>query len=281
MPRTAWAQSTTGLEALGFRKRHGGAFAGGGVTLTASHGWATLSASAARFGIEPGDAMLGRPGLWKPASIGGACPAIVFDVPLQPVIAGLDAADDDTGDAVDAIAAIAQWAVHTRPGADAPPWAPPRERLTGILPPETLFVRTGPYVQPARLDVGDGRLALRVTVCRPGDPLPAARRQWLDRLLADCRGWRMVRVGLREAGDGAAALDMEIDLTGAPPGVLEAALPIALDALQACFELLAATATHVSDPQRRSLALERDPAELLAPTTTKNSRSSNTRRTRA
>ena len=66
MPRTAWAHSTTGLEALGFRKRHGGAFTAGGVTLTARHGWATLSASAARSDIDPIDAMLGRPGLWSP-----------------------------------------------------------------------------------------------------------------------------------------------------------------------------------------------------------------------
>jgi hypothetical protein len=281
MPRTTWAEATSGLAALGFRKRRGGAFAAHGVTLTEVDGWATLSTGAAAADADPGGAWLGRPGLWKPASNGDGPPTIVFDVPLRPVIDGLDAADDDAGDALDAMAAIARWAVHTRPGADAPPWQPPPpERLNAILPGEARSLRSGPYLQPARLEADDGRLALRTSICRVGDPMPPARGQWLNRLLADCRGLRMVRVGIRETADGP-ALEAEADLTGAPAGVLESTLPVALDALQACFGLIAATATFICDPQRRSLALERDPAELLTRTTTKSSRTSKTRRTRA
>ena len=106
-------------------------------------------------------------------------------------------------------------------------------------------------------------LALRVPICRTGEQMAAARRQWLDRLVADGSELRLVRVGIREPGSGSALVEAEIDLSGAPSGVLEAALPIALDALGACFSQLAATAAVICDPQCRSRALEQQPHDVL------------------
>jgi hypothetical protein len=124
-------------------------------------------------------------------------------------------------------------------------------------------LRCGPHLQRVAVVAQEGRLALRAPICRAGEQLAAARRQWLERLLADGSEIRMVRVGMTEPGTGSVLVEAEIDLSGAPAGVLETAVPIALDALRACFSQLAATAAVICDPQCRSRVLAQRPHDVL------------------
>ncbi|MHC4710270.1 MAG: hypothetical protein ACYTA3_07570 [Planctomycetota bacterium] len=252
------------LRELGFRRVRADEYSAGDMLLTVRHGWLTLIAAADTRAGAGDTAMLGCPGLWKTAIDGSGGRILTFDVPLAALVQGMDEGNDDEIDTADAVAALVRWAIETRPGAVMPSWQPPpADQIASIVPEATRSLRCGPHLQRVAIVAQEGRLALRVPICRAGEQVAGARRQWLDRLLADGRELRMVRVGLQEAGSGSALVEAEIDLSGAPAGVLETTLPIALDALRACFSQLAATAAVIGDPQCRSRVLEEQPHEVL------------------
>jgi hypothetical protein len=239
------------LRELGFRRVRADEYSAGDMLLTVRHGWLTLIAAADTRAGAGDTAMLGCPGLWKTAIDGSGGRILTFDVPLAALVQGMDEGNDDEIDTADAVAALVRWAIETRPGAVMPSWQPPpADQIASIVPEATRSLRCGPHLQRVAIVAQEGRLALRVPICRAGEQVAGARRQWLDRLLADGSELRLVRVGIRESGS-------------APAGVLETTLPIALDALRACFSQLAATAAVIGDPQCRSRVLEEQPHEVL------------------
>jgi hypothetical protein len=264
LSQTTWRESAGRIRELGFQRLRADEYSADDVTLTVRHGWLSLIAAGdARAGA--GDtAMLGRPGLWKTAVGGSGEETLAFDVPLAALVQGMGDGNDDEIDTVDAVGALVRWALETRPGAVMPPWQPPpADQIDAIVPEAARSLRCGPRLQRVSVTAEEGRLALRVPICRAGEQIAGARRQWLERLLADGSELRMVRVGMREPGIGCALVEAEIDLSGAPGGVLDAALRIALDALHACFSQLVVTAAIICDPQCRSRMLEQDPHDVL------------------
>ena len=264
LAQNAWKESTGRFRELGFRRVRADEYVAEGLSLTVRHGWLTLSAAGDTSAGTGDTAMLGRPGLWKTAVASSGDQTVTFDVPLAALLTRLSEGNDQEIDTADAVGALVRWAMETRPGSVLLPWQPPpADQIDSIVPEAARSLRCGPHLQRVAVVAAEGRLALRLPICRAGEPIAAARRQWLDRLLADGRELRMVRVGLGEPGSGSALVEAEIDLSGAPSGVLEAALPIALDALGACFSQLAATAAVICDPQCRSRALEQQPHDVL------------------
>jgi hypothetical protein len=265
-----WVESAGRLRELGFRRACADTFAADGVTLKARGGWLTLSADGGPRELWRGSGMLGRPGLWKPAAGDNGDQAFAFDLPLASLIDRLGEGDDGDVDTPDAVGALVRWALRTRPGAAMPRWQPPpADHVSSFVGAADLSLRCGPYIQQIAVALHEGRLSLGAPICRLGEQMAGPRRRWLDRLLADCEGIRMVRVGVRESGAAEPALEAEIDLSGVPSEVLESLLSIAVDALRACFSLLAATAAVICDPQCQSLALDGEPGELLKPFNTR------------
>ena len=268
-----WKESAVRFGELGFQRLRADEYAAEGMSLTVRHGWLVLSTAAdtrggagdtAMPGMPSMPSMLGQAGLWKTAVDGSGDRTVTFDVPLAALLPRLSEGNDQEIDTGDAVGALVRWAMETRPGSVMPPWDPPSaDQLESIVPEAALSLRCGPHLQRVAVVAQEGRLALRVPICRAGEQIAGARRQWLHRLLADARDLRMVRVGMRAPGSGRALVEAEIDLSGAPAGVIEAALPIALDALRACFSQLAVTAAVICDPQCRSRALEQQPGEVL------------------
>jgi hypothetical protein len=264
LSQITWKESTGRFRELGFQRVRADEYAAEGMSLTVRHGWLTLSAAGDTRAGAGDTAMLGHPGLWKTAVDDSGDQTLSFDVPLAALLTRLSEGNDQEIDTADAVGALVRWAMETRPGSVLPPWQPPpADQIDSIVPEAARSLRCGPHLQRVTVVAQEGRLALRVPICRAGEQIAAARRQWLDRLLADGSELRMVRVGLREPGSGSVLVEAEIDLSGAPAGVLEAALPIALDALRACFSQLAATAAVICDPQCRSRALEQQPHDVL------------------
>jgi hypothetical protein len=260
---TTWKDSMGRLHELGFRRVQADEYSAGDMSLTVRHGWLTLSAR--DTGVGMGDtAMLGCPGLWKTAAHSTGGRILTFDVPLAALVQGMDEGNDDEIDTADAVGALVRWAQETRPGAVMPPWQPPpADQIDSIVPEAARSLRCGPHLQRVSVVAEEGRLALRVPICRAVEQTAAPRRRWLERLLADGGELRMVRLGQRETGSGSAGVEAEIDLSGAPGGVLEAVLRIAADALRACFSQLAVTAAVICDPQCGSRVLEQQPHDVL------------------
>ena len=269
LSQITWKESTGRFQEMGFHRVRADEYAAEGMSLTVRHGWLTLSA-AGDTGAGAGDTgmpgMLGQAGLWKTAVDGRGDQTRTFDVPRAALLEGLGEGPDDELDTADAVGAIVRWAMETRPGSVMPPWQPPpAAQIDSIVPEAARSLRCGPHLQRVAVvaQAQEGRLALRAPICRAGEQIAAARRQWLARLLADGSEIRMVRVGVQDPGSGTALVEAEIDLSGAPAGILETMLPIALDALRACFSQLAVTAAVICDPQCRSRVLEQQPSEVL------------------
>jgi hypothetical protein len=273
LAHSAWIESTERFAELGFKRRRDDTFVADGVTMTARDGWLTLRAQDDQQDSAPTIGMLGQPGLWKPASSDADGQAVVCDLPLAALLERLgEAADDDIENGA-AVGEVVRWALQTRPGCVRPPWDPPSDDLIDtLLPAGELSVNRGPYLEKVSVIRDEGMLSLRIPLCRGGEKLSGVRRTWLGHLLADGRGFRMVRVGARESAGAAISAELEIDLSGAPQGVLEALLPTALDALRACFSLLVVTAAVISDPQCASRALDQEPTTLLKLFTTTSSK---------
>ncbi len=218
------------LATLAFRLcRARGGYESDDMRLSVDADWVTLEPKCSHVVSSPLRAHLGEPGLWR-------CLAgrdlqrshSVFEVPLASLRVGNAMRADDGGRNV--FADVVAWARATRPGSAAlGDWSPPPlETVRGWLPEDALTVRASGIARQGKLVHSRQRLAVEFPVARCPDDLDVERRAWLGRVLNDAQSsWRLARVGL-EGRDVRA----EIDLTGAPPPVLEALLPLAVDALR-------------------------------------------------
>ncbi len=220
----------TDLAAIGFRPCHDrGGYASADMRLSIAAGWLVLQPASAKGSRAPRLADLGAPGLWRPVAGPGLERAHgVFEVPLAALRAGNAIRIDDDGQ--DALAEVLAWARATRPGSvELGDWSPPpQETVREWLPDDALTVRASCLARQGRLVHAPQRLAVEFPVARCPEDLDAERRAWLGRVLADARmRWRLARIGLVDG-----EIRAEIDLTGAPPPVIEALLPLAVDALR-------------------------------------------------
>lgn len=225
------------LQSMGFRRlRQPSRFRRSDLLVEINGGWCTLSRRATKED-DPLENQIGRPGLWRVAPRvrkrgGRQMYSFEFDVPLSALAA--EPVELEDGMAADPIIPVFDWAQATF-AADSTVDAvlPSRAEIESMLDPEASAVQTGPFVRQVTLCRDRGRLALRCPILQrwPESPLPESRRDWLRHvLLAAQRRWRMVRVGF--GAEETAAVVAEIDLTGAPPGALEALFQSGRDALR-------------------------------------------------
>ncbi len=248
------ADPARALGELGFRRHRPGLYSTRGVTLTVRGGWLTVVTARPRKAPPGGD--LGRPGLWM-TGVGGRTACRVFELPLDPLL-GTAADDYDERAPGDVVAAAARWALETRSGRPRRSWtAPPAERVRAAAGTQTL--RAGRHLEPVRVTCQKRTVALRATMGRIDGSISEPRRRWLEQLLADAGRLRMVRVGVAPNAGGPSMFEAEVNLSGAPPWMAEALLPVAVEALRRCFSWLAPTAALIGDPQIKSVALETEP----------------------
>ena len=259
------ARTTDRLAELGLRPDRPNAWSGEDLHLSIDGGWLRFSTARSSTAASAG---LDSPGLWKPSAVGGR----VFEVPLDAILRRIDDTglhdqidqvdpefDDDQGDhpEVAMIAMLSTWAVQTLDGNGRKGWAPPAvERLNELIPPAALSFRSDALLEPCTLVSLEHTLRLQVCLGRIDPALSDVRRGWVDRVVADARRLRLVRVERRGSGDAPAMIEATVDLTGAPAAIGEAMLPLAVDALRHCFEFLALTATIVGDAQCASRVLD-------------------------
>jgi len=188
----------------------------------------------------------------------------VFEAPLQAIIERIDDVGLDDHPGVEAVSLLAAWAIDTLDGRVPSGWMPPStDRLNELVPAAGLTFRAGPFIEPARLISEKNALRVQVTLGRIDPTLSAVRRKWVKRLVAESERIRLARVGLCEADDGQVSIEAAIDLTGAPPAIAEALLPIAVDALRHCFTFLVPTTTLIGDARCSSRVLETEPTRLI------------------
>lgn len=122
-----------------------------------------------------------------------------------------------------------------------------------------LTVQQGKRLRQGTLDCSDERLALSFPVLDSIPPdLAGTRFQWLGEVLADAQDtWRMVRIGLAEEGEGRRTARAEVDMTGAPPVLLEGLCRSALAGLRWVVQWLLDPAELLADTTCRCEALER------------------------
>jgi len=208
-----------------------------GLRVTFGGRWVTVRAKVPRnVGPEPPTLWgpLGRPGLWK--TVVAEKPGRArreFHLPL----AAIEAADPWPGDRdepEDPLRACLDWAAATVEGDVPDGWtSPPREQVEAWIPSRGRVIQSGPLLCHGSLIHEPRRLALSFALAgEVSAEITPARRAWLGRVLADAQSrWRMVRVGMEGEPDRP-EVRAEVDWTGAPHGVLEALVPIGLDALR-------------------------------------------------
>lgn len=248
-PRTpdAWHSD---LKAMGFRRsRSGTGFQHNGLAVRPDRRWLTAAAKAGRE-EDPLWGQLGRPGLWKPVS---SAPQVQreFHLPLSVLSAGGSAGEDGEEDeeAPDLLEACVAWASATAIDDLPAGWeCPARDEVESWIPQGGLTLQAGRLVRQGSLICQRDRLALRMPiVAELSGELSRSRRGWLEEILLDAQDrWRMVRIGMEGQPEqpGVAA---EVDLSGAPPVVLEALFTISLDALRWVASWLVKSAGLVAD----------------------------------
>ncbi len=227
-----------------------------GLALSVEDGWLKLASGPCKVDAACG---LDAPGLWKLVGRGrGAHKA--FEIPLDAALKGTDALDSEDDPEAQVVSMATLWATQTIDGAVPPGWAPPpRERLDELVPAATLSFRSGSFIEPVRLVVDERTLRVEVSLGKFDDPMPASRHEWAVELLADISNLRLVRAGLRVGPGHGGSIEAAIDLTGAPPPLAEALLPVAVAALRHCFVFYVTTATLIGDAGCASRLLDASP----------------------
>jgi hypothetical protein len=222
------------LTASGFHPvRRGAAYRQNDLSVAFDLGWITVRGKALATSDLLRD-QLGSPGLWKPVVDGKSQRARrEFHLPRS-VIEGGELWADGPEEVGDPIQACLQWAAETA-GGDVPrDWkSPPRALVESWVPSRGLVLQRGPLLRQGELAYGPSRLGLSFPVVNEvPECLAPARREWLARVLADAQNrWRMVRVGF-DSDTKRPAVRAEVDLSGAPHGMLEGLVKAGLDALR-------------------------------------------------
>ncbi len=248
------------FETVGFRPRSSG-LRRGALEVTPEASWLTFTAQSpgtksrrrrARK-AAPVAATCTFPGLWKKvATSGRSAPSLELHLPTAVVLPPDEGPDD--GDLAGRVAAVVEWVELTARGRTPADWtAPPAEILAAGAPTERLHAQSGRFVVRGHLVVESGRFAVVFPLGPKSPPMDPSRRRWLAALLADAQDrWRMVRFRSLPgdvAGDDGFELVAEADLTGAPHDIIEAVLPIAVDALREVVARLLTNVRFLTDPR--------------------------------
>ena len=226
-PRGRWHRE---MAALGFLPNRGKpGYRAEDLLLGYAAGWGVLWPTRSGATRDPLHADLGEPGLWRwTTTIDSKHPRRIFELPQILLPGGHPNWDQNHQETV--FQQTVAWARATRiRDTAALVWTPPPlELVQGWLPEGCLTVRTGTLARQGALVHSARRLALEFPVVSCPDDLPSERRQWLRELLVDARmRWHLARVGFARQ-----KVLAEVDLTGAPPCVLEPLLPVALECLR-------------------------------------------------
>ncbi len=217
------------LEGLGFERAEDGPwFRQNGLAVRIDRRWLTAT-QAVDEATDPLAGQLGRPGLWKVVPHDGGLRR-EFHLPLS-ILSAAVSEEEEAGDALEScLAWIGASALDDVPAG----WEGPlRSEVEQWLPEGGLTVEAKPSPAQGTLISDEGRLALRMPiVAEIGAGLSEARRAWIREALLDAQArWRMVRVGLEGPADRPAAVG-EVDLSGAPPAVLQALVSVSLEGLR-------------------------------------------------
>lgn len=120
-------------------------------------------------------------------------------------------------DPVSAFESVVRWVLDTARGTVPAGWEPPDDAtLAEWADGGRLTIQQGGVLRQIEVARGAQRLALRVALHQSLPPgLPAARRQWLRRVLLDTQArWSLVRTGITRCGEVLAV----VDLSGVPAG---------------------------------------------------------------
>jgi hypothetical protein len=232
------------LQRLGFTPA-ASAYRRGEFRLETGPDWWMLSAPCEQNGPDA-TGNVGQPGLWKPVGRPGGLDK-VFGIPLRGFPAE-DTLDLETGEPGVMEQTLA-WALATAGALPPPAWkAPDLATVQTWFPRDRLTVVAGGLVQQGELICDADRLALRFpNLARLPDDLPPSRLAWLETLFEGARNrWQLVRVGCLADDAGTAAV-AEVDLTGAPPAILETLFAHSLDALRWTVQWLGESADWLAD----------------------------------
>lgn len=248
---------TDRLAELGFQYKRPNRWTGSQAILTIEGGWLNLTT---RRRPKAASSSPATPGLWKWRPGTGRGRSRVFEAPLQAIVERIDDVGLDDHPGVEAVSLLTAWAIDTLDGRVPNGWTPPStDRLDELVPAAALSFRAGSFIEPARLISEKHTLRVQVTLGRIDPTLSTERRKWVTRLVAESDRIRLARLDLCPA-----SIEAVIDLTGAPPAIAEALLPIAVDALRHCFTFLVPTTTLIGDARCSSRVLETEPTRLIS-----------------
>lgn len=253
--RAGWEKE---LAAAGFAAgRAGGCHTSNGIALRFTDRWISLESDALCKTADPLSLQMGKPALWKCIRTPAGHMRQMFEFPLWVVASTAPDFDDEIEKAVSPLQAMLAWALDTLNRERLDGWRPPTCRqVQSMLPAKALTVQCDAVARQGELVCKPQRLAFRFPILlRIPEDLSEARLYWLRRLLAETQNrWKLVRTGFNSGRIRTAAL-AEVDLSGAPPGVLPDLVNIALAALKGAVAWAVPSAAFLIDGAMDSSAL--------------------------
>jgi hypothetical protein len=184
---------------------------------------------------DPLAGLMGEPGLWKVVADGDRQLRKIFELPLNILAENYPIGEPSNEAAKSSLAAALQWAKDTLKKERTDDWRPsPKREILELLDPKSLTAHCGTHTRQGEVICRPQRLALRFPlIFQVADDLPDTHRFWLRHLLIDAQNrWKLVRIGFRNK-NSVTSVQAEIDLTGAPPSLLNGLVKVALAALHA------------------------------------------------
>jgi hypothetical protein len=246
------------LAAAGFAARNGGhCYTLNGITLRFMDRWISLESDTLGKTADPLTRQMGKPALWKCVRTPAGHNRQVFEFPLS-VAAGTEpGVDDEIEKAASPLRTMLAWALDTLNKERPNNWRSPACRqVQALIPAKALTVQCDTDARQGELVCKSQRLAFRfpILLSIPED-LSATRLYWLRRLLIETQNrWKLVRMGFYSDRVKTAAL-AEVDLSGAPPGMLPDLVKIALAALKGAVAWAVPSAAFLIDGAMDSSAL--------------------------
>ena len=204
-------------------------------------------------------AELDQPGLWK-TNDDSSGRLQLFEFPTA-VLFAEQADEGNEAEQIPVIESCLSWALETAEAKVPDGWeAPSKASVESWIPQGKLTVQSGALVRQGELIVATNQLAIRFPLVQAlARDLPEARRRWLEEFLRDAQNcWRMVRFGITRHAEDASVV-AELNLTGAPPRIIEQLLLTGLDGLRWAVLALVETAEFLADATIRSQTLEIPP----------------------
>jgi hypothetical protein len=253
------------ISALGFKK-YRDRYRKDRISIRLEPSWMTLNYTPAS-GTPASGATCGRAGdwgLWKSIHPVEGVATSEFHIPLVS-LGGPTESDESTGEPIDKLAAILDWAWATARGRRCCDWiGPPRNELERLLPTGGLTVQSGPFVRQGELLCQDGRLTISFPIVHavPTD-LSGPRSAWLKSLLGDLQnGCRMVRMAEHECATGQIGVVAQVDLSGVPQCVLERLFRMSVDAARHVAARFAGVFELLADPAVKATTWEVAPRQM-------------------